>query len=183
MDKHTVLLIIDLINPFDFDNAEKLYDRSYQCAEQVVTLKKYMQKRNYPIIYVNDNYGHWKSEFTQLYQYIVDNQLPGAPIAELLKPSEHEYSVLKPQFSGFFATPLDMLLKRLEAKTLIITGIVGNMCIEFTANDAYMHGYNLIIPSDGFTSFTKGEYQQSLNHFKDILKADTRTIDEIKPYL
>ncbi len=179
VDKHTVLLIVDLINPFDFKDAEKLYDASYTCAQQVAKLKNTMQEKGYPVIYVNDNYGHWKSEFTQLYHYIVENELPGSPIATLLKPSEHEYSVLKPQFSGFFATPLDMLLKRMEAKTLIITGVVGNMCIEFTANDAYMLGYHLIIPRDGFASFTEQEYQQSLTHFEEILKADTRSIEEL----
>ncbi|WP_078394230.1 cysteine hydrolase family protein [Shouchella patagoniensis] len=179
MNKQTVLLIIDMINPFDFKGAEQLYPLAYKCAEQVAKLKKHMQDKGYPVIYVNDNYGDWKSEFTQVYNHIVNAGLPGAPIAEILAPSEEEYSVLKPQFSGFFATPLDMLLKRMDAKTLIITGVVGNMCIEFTANDAYMLGYDLHIPKDGFASITEEEYDRSLDHFKTILKADVTPISTI----
>ena len=64
----------------------------------------------------------------------------GRSLVEALKPEEDDYFVLKPKHSGFFSTTLDILLDYLQAKMLILTGIAGNNCVLFTANDAYMRG-------------------------------------------
>ncbi|MEB5482500.1 isochorismatase family protein, partial [Shouchella clausii] len=82
-----------------------------------------------------------------------------------------------------FASPLDMLLRELNVQTLILTGVVGNMCVEFTANDAYMRDYQLLIPKDGFACFTKEEYDASLNHFTTVLKADVASTKELQKRL
>jgi len=72
----------------------------------------------------------------------------GSKIVELLKPDDEDYFVLKPKHSGFYSTTLDILLKHLQCKTLILTGVTTDICILFTANDAYMRDFNLVIPSD-----------------------------------
>jgi nicotinamidase-related amidase len=63
-----------------------------------------------------------------------------------LRPEENDYFVLKPKHSGFFSTTLETLLRYLETQTLILTGIAGNFCVLFTANDAYMRDFNLFVP-------------------------------------
>ncbi|KKI84516.1 cysteine hydrolase family protein [Shouchella clausii] len=183
MKERCALLIIDMINPFDFDDADKLLPDAKNCAKAIANLKAILRAKEWPIIYVNDNYGDWQSEFTQVYNHIVNNRLPGALIAKLLAPDTEDYSVLKPQFSGFFASPLDMLLRELNIQTLILTGVVGNMCVEFTANDAYMRDYQLLIPKDGFACFTEEEYDASLNHFTTVLKADVSSSKELQKRL
>ena len=81
--------------------------------------------------------------------------MPGEEVAGSSSPAEDDYFVLKPKHSAFFETTLDTLLAYLGAKTLILTGIAGNICILFSANDAYMRDYNLIVPSDCVVSNTR----------------------------
>jgi nicotinamidase-related amidase len=92
----------------------------------------------------------------------------------LLRPEENDYFVLKPKHSGFFSTTLETLLRYLETQSLILTGIAGNFCVLFTANDAYMRDFNLFVPSDCTASNTKKENDAALGLMKKFLKADTR---------
>ena len=96
-----------------------------------------------PAIYVNDNFGRWRSDFRQILDHCL--QSPGRAIARLLVPHEEDYFVLKPH-SGFEYTTLDVLLKHLGADTLILSGVATNFCVLFTAHDAYMRDYRLIVP-------------------------------------
>ena len=88
-------------------------------------------------------------------------------------------SVLKPKHSGFFSSALDTLLRYLQAQTLILTGIAGNFCVLFTANDAYMRDFNLFVPSNCTVSNTKRENDSALRLMKKFLKADTRPASRI----
>src|SRR6188472_90160 len=93
---------------------------------------------------------------------------------ELLRPEENDYFVLKPKHSGFFSTTLETLLRYLETQTLILTGIAGNFCVLFTANDAYMRDFNLFVPLDCTVSNSKKENDSALALMRKFLKADTR---------
>jgi nicotinamidase-related amidase len=82
--------------------------------------------------------------------------------------------VLKPKHSGFYSTTLELLLEAVGAHTLILTGIAGNICVLFTANDAYMRGYRLVIPADCVASQTIRENKSALHLMQTVLKADVR---------
>ncbi|WP_233269534.1 cysteine hydrolase family protein [Alteribacillus sp. YIM 98480] len=166
------LLIIDMINDMEFEDSEKIFPKALQAAENIAHLKKRAKQHGIPVIYVNDNYGRWQSDFKELVDHCKQDNVKGKPITELVEPEDDDYFVLKPQFSAFFATPLDLLLDYLEVKTLIITGVAGNMCIQFTANDAYMRHYKLLIPSDATASNQKEDNDQALDLMSKVLKAD-----------
>ena len=103
----------------------------------------------------------------------------GSSVLTLLRPEVTDYFVLKPKHSGFFSTTLETLLRYLETQTLILTGIAGNFCVLFTANDAYMRDFNLFIPSDCTVSNTKNENDSALQLMRKFLKADTRPSSKI----
>jgi nicotinamidase-related amidase len=90
----------------------------------------------------------------------------------MLRPGESDYFVLKPKHSGFYATTLELLLRYLRADTLILTGIATNICVLFTAKDAYMRDYKLIMPSDCVAANTAQDTKYSLEQMKNVLKAD-----------
>ena len=90
----------------------------------------------------------------------------------MLKPDEDDYFVLKPKQSGFFHTPLDLLLQYLKAQTLILTGVAGNICVMFTANDAYMRDFRLIVPADCIASSDVDVNTSALHHMHEVLEAD-----------
>src|SRR5438105_2844949 len=128
------LLLIDVINDFEFPEAEALFKHALPMAHRIALLKRRAKQAGIPVIYVNDNFGKWQSDLRKLIRHCLDDGVRGEPIVKLLQPEEDDYFVLKPKHSGFFSTTLDTLLEYLQAKTLMITGIAGNVCVLFTAS-------------------------------------------------
>src|SRR5438477_524481 len=141
------LLLIDVINAMDFDGAGPLVRQAVAMAPRIAALKRRARAAKIPAIYINDNFGRWQSDFRAVVEHCLDDGVPGEPIARILRPEDDDYFVLKPKHSAFFQTTLDTLLAYLGARTLILTGIAGNICILFSANDAYMRDYTLVVPA------------------------------------
>lgn len=180
-DKSPVaLLLIDVINDMEFKDGDKLLVNALPAARKIAVLKKKARKAGIPVIYVNDNFGKWRSDFNKLVEHCLKDGVTGQPVAKLLKPNKNDYFVLKPKHSAFFDTSLDILLKYLEAKTLILTGFAGNICVLFTANDAYMRDFNIIVPSDCCASNEVLDNEYTLKQIEWLLKADIRPSDEIE---
>ena len=166
-----VLLIVDVINDLDFPEAKQLLRYAPGMARKIANLKQRARKAEVPVVYVNDNFGRWRSDLSALVKHCAKGK--GRAMVNLLRPEEDDYFVLKPKHSGFFSSTLETLLQYLGAKELIITGIAGNYCVLFTANDAYMRDYSLVIPSDCTISNTARENREALRLMKKYLKADT----------
>ena len=178
-DKHKfALLLIDVINDFDFPEADQLLKYARRMAPNLLRLKRRAQEAGVPVIYVNDNFGRWKSDFRRTVNHCAQHGR-GRDVVKLLQPEKIDYFVLKPKHSGFFSTTLETLLRYLETQTLILTGIAGNFCVLFTANDAYMRDFNFFVPADCTVSNTKKENASALGLMKKFLKADTRSSSEI----
>ncbi|MFN8486914.1 MAG: isochorismatase family cysteine hydrolase [Caldilineaceae bacterium] len=173
-ETQTVLLLIDVINDLEFEGGEQLLPHALKMAEQIAALKHCAQAVGIPTIYVNDNFGQWRSDFSHLVEHCLHDGVRGEPIAQRLKPAEDDYFVLKPKHSGFYLTTLDLLLQYLGAKTLILAGMAGDICVLFTANDAYMRDYKLYIPADCVASNTAESNERALQIMERALKADTR---------
>lgn len=172
--------MIDVINDFEFEDGAKLFKNALPMAQKLAALRDKAKRENVPVIYVNDNFGKWQSNLKNILEHAIHEKVRGSKIVELLKPDEEEdYFVLKTKNSGFYSTTLDILLKHLGCKTLILTGVATDNCILFTANDAYLRDFSLIIPSDCVASVDAKENKHALKHIKRVLKADTRPSSEI----
>jgi nicotinamidase-related amidase len=173
------LLLIDVINDLDYEEGDQLLKYALPMAEKIAALKKRAKQAGIPAIYVNDNFGKWQSDFNKLLKHSLEEDVRGKPLVQLLQPEEDDYFVLKPKHSGFFSTTLDTLLEYLQARTLVLTGLAGNICVLFTANDAYMRDFNLVVPSDCVASNRAEENTYALGLMKSVLKADTRPSTEL----
>lgn len=171
---HAALLLIDVINALDFPEASQLLRHAVPMAERIAALKKRAKRNRVPTIYVNDNFGRWRSDFHAQVEHCLQDGVPGKPIVERLKPEANDYFVLKPKHSGFFSTTLDILLEYLEVEKVVLAGIATNICVLFTANDAYMRDFQLAVPSDCVASNSEEENRYALEQIRTILKADTR---------
>jgi len=172
------LLLVDFINLFDFPHAEKLAARAVEAAKRTAKLKERMKAEAVPCIYANDNFGHWKSEFSKLVAECLKKDGPSATIAKLLQPAPDDYSVLKPRHSAFYESPLQFLLEELEVSGLILTGLSTDMCVSATAQDAYVRKYKLWIPSDCVAADTADHEREALDLMSRTLKADIRPSTE-----
>ena len=167
------LLLIDVINDLEFPGGELLIKHALPMAKRLAAFKRRCKRAGIPAIYVNDNFGKWQSDMTRLIEHCLEDGVRGEPIVRLLAPEEDDYFVLKPKHSAFFSTTLDTLLDYLKARTLILTGVAGNICILFSANDAYMRDFHLVVPSDCIASNEARDNKQALELMRTVLKADT----------
>jgi len=173
------LLLIDVINDMEFPLGKALVRRALKPAQRILSLKRRAKAAGVPVIYVNDNFGSWRSDFAKIVRHCLEDGVCGEPIARRLLPDDDDYFVLKPRHSGFFSTPLELLLKHLGVQTLILTGFATNLCVLYTANDAYMHNYRIFVPRDCTAAERNDVYQHALDHIARCLKADIRTAARI----
>jgi nicotinamidase-related amidase len=178
-NSEVALLLIDVINDLEFEGGDSLLKYALPMAQRISALKERLKQNGIPVIYVNDNFGKWRSDFKKLVRHCLDDDVRGKPIAELLAPDEEDYFVLKPKHSGFFSTSLDLLLRYLGAQSLIIAGIAGNNCVLFTANDAYMRDFKIFVPRDCVASITIETNESALAQMELVLKADLRLSTEL----
>ncbi|WP_231868429.1 cysteine hydrolase family protein [Fictibacillus phosphorivorans] len=171
------MLIIDVINDFNFPEAPLLLKTSAPIADKIVGLKKRAKEADIPIIYVNDNFGQWQSDKQRLVEYC--SAQAGGNFVKALQPDEDDYFVIKPKHSGFFSTPLSTLLNELGIQTLILCGVAGNICVLFTANDAYMRGFTLYAPSDCSASNIKEDNERAFLLMEKTLNADITPSEEL----
>ena len=173
------LLLIDVINDLEFESGGELLRHALPMAERLAALKRRAKEAGVPVVYVNDNFGKWQSDFKKILAHCLEEDVRGRPLAELLRPDDDDYFVLKPKHSGFFSTTLDILLDYLGVRTLVLTGLTGDICVLFTAHDAYMRDFHLVIPSDCVASTDPGENEYTLEKMARLLKADTRPSGEL----
>jgi nicotinamidase-related amidase len=180
-DTHdTALLLIDVINDFEFLRGEELFEQAMKIAPSIARLKKRAKAAGVPAVYVNDNFGRWQSRFDEIVRHCLEEGVRGRPFVEQLIPDENDYFVLKPKHSGFYQTPLEILLKHLGSHRLILTGVSTNSCVLFTANDAYMRDMELVVPSDCVAACNRDEHTFAINQMKNMLKADVSRSDEVE---
>ncbi|PKR77300.1 isochorismatase [Halalkalibacillus sediminis] len=171
--KKTALVIIDIINDMEFDGGERLLEQSRPIVKPIQKLKKQARELDLPVIYVNDNFGLWQEDKDELIEHCLKGR--GSEIANQLRPEDDEFFIIKPKHSGFYGTQLDILLRQLEVQNLVLTGVAGDICILFTANDAYMRDYNLWVPKDCMASEVESDNDAALQ----IIKRST--FSNIKP--
>lgn len=174
------LLLIDTINDLEFEGGEELLRTALPAAKRIADLKQRAKEAHVPIVYVNDNFGKWRSDFKRIVSHLLEDNVRGGPIAKLLRPDDEDYFVLKPKHSGFFSTSLDLVLEYLGVKALVLTGFAGNNCVLFTANDAYMRDYKLIVPADCIASIKQVDNDNALKQMQQVLKADIRPSVEVE---
>ena len=173
------LLILDVINDLEFEEGRQLLKQALPMAKKIAALKKKGQDCNIPIIYVNDNFGQWRSDLSKQISHCLNDGVRGEPIARLLAPDHSDYFVLKPKSSGFFGTTLHTLLKDLGSNTLILTGMAADVCVLFTAHDAHLRGYKIVVPADCVASNTANETKMALENMRKAAHAEIARMADI----
>ena len=167
----TALLLIDVINDLAFPGSEPLVAQAEPMARRLAALKRRTTAAGIPAVYINDNFGRWRSDFRRTVAHCTAKSSPGHRVSRWLRPTAHDYFVLKPKHSGFYGTTLDTLLATLGIRRVILAGIAGNICVLFTANDAYMRELRLLAPADCIVSNTVADNDYALRQIKSVLKA------------
>jgi nicotinamidase-related amidase len=166
-----VLILIDVINHFEFPDGEKVLRQALPVAPRLARLKRRAHAAGMSSIYVNDNFGQWRSDAGKLLDYCVRPEAIGKSFVEQIQPDKNDYFVLKPMHSGFYQTPLEVLLRYLNASTLVLCGLTTNSCIVCTAHDAKMRAFKLFVPPDCSAARTTKEHRQAVEHIRMMTDA------------
>ena len=166
------LLLVDVINDFEFEDGDALLKHALRAVKPLAALKRRARELGIPVIYANDNFGKWRSDFRVLLAHTLRSR--GRRIAVPLKPDKRDYFVLKPKYSAFHSTVLDLLLEYLGTRVVVLAGFAGNACVTFTANDIFLRDLKLLVPRDCIASNTLAENRGALKHVSSLLKADIR---------
>jgi nicotinamidase-related amidase len=170
------LLVIDMINDLDFPEGSALLDELAGVADVAAALIETARESGVPVVFVNDNFGNWCGHRAAIFDHV--RNTPGAAILERLKLRDDDYFILKPQVSGFYATNLSVLLPRLGANRLILTGVAADICVLFTAADAHMREYDLWVPCDAVASENADHRDWALEIMAKSMRAETRSTSE-----
>ena len=167
------VLLIDVINDLEFPTGKQLLKPALRAARRIAALKERAREAGVPVIYANDNFGRWRSDFNEVVEHCLGEDVTGRPIAELLVPDREDYFVLKPKHSAFFATVLDTLLEYLRTKRVILTGLAGDQCVLLSAADAYLRDLEIYVPRDCTASPSDAANREALQYMTRVLHADT----------
>lgn len=180
------LLILDMINLFDFDGGSRLARAAVDIAPRISLLRKRFDRAGAPVIYANDNFSHWQGEFSDLVAACAVAGGPSAAIAGMLSPRQGDYYILKPKHSAFLSTALGILLAKLGVSRIVLTGISVDSCVLATAQDANMREYAIWVPADCVASITPARKLQAVSILAQSMKADvrsSRTIRTLFPHM
>lgn len=170
----SALLVVDMINPLDFPGADRLRRQVLPILPTLSRLKQRLKARGVPVIYVNDNFTQWLSDFRELVAICSQPDSAGAPLAHAVPPEHDDYLVLKPKHSAFLGTPLQVLLSQLQVRHVVVTGIAGDGCVLTTAADAHMRDFQVSVPADACASMTRARNDRALRLLRESMHLDTR---------
>lgn len=175
----TALLIVDMITDLDFAEAEAMRARVLAAGDVILKLRDQADTLGVPVVYVNDHYGHWHSERSQIIEHCLREDSRGRDLVRRIQPRPDDYFVIKTQFSGFYASSLPVLLPKLRANRLILTGIAADICVLFTAADAHMRDYGLWVPRDATVAANAERAGWAIDMLRVNMRAEVRPTAEL----
>jgi nicotinamidase-related amidase len=175
-----VLLVLDMISDFRFPDGPRVQRAARRIAPRIAKLKRRAREAGIACIYVNDDPGRWRSDSAGLIRRCLEPRAAGSDIVRLLRPEESDYFILKPRHSAFYASPLEVLLMHLGARRLILTGVSSHQCVLFTANDAHVRNFEIIVPRDCVAGPATRDTQFALRYFGSVLGARISSSDALR---
>lgn len=173
------LVLIDVVNGFDFEDGERLLAHARPAAERIARLRQRARTAGVPVVYVNDNVGRWRDDFPAVVRHHLREEAPGRDVAERLRPAPDDYAVLKAKHSAFFQTALDALLAHLGTRTVVLAGFATDVCVLATALDATMRDLRLVVPSDASAALEPADHDAALAYLRRVADATTPPAAEV----
>ena len=162
----SALLIIDMVNAFDYEGADALLRETRRIVPKIVALKRRAATAGAPVIYCNDNFGDWRSDFRAVVAECSAAERPGHAVVRRIAPDSEDYFILKPKHSAFYQTALESLLADLEVRRLVLCGIAGDGCVHSTATDGHIREYEVVVVRDATASQTAERSRNALRHLE-----------------
>ncbi len=179
MGNMEALLIIDMLNDFVNKKGKLYVPKSEEIIPRINALAEAFRERGLPVIYTNDAHLPKVDKELGLWGEHAIRGTWGAQVVEELKPKEGDYVVEKRRYSAFFSTDLDLLLRELNVKEVVLTGVATNVCVLHTAADAFFRGYKVTVVEDGTMAYPPETQTEWLEYMKKVYGARIAKAEEI----
>ncbi len=173
------LVIIDVINDLSFPGGEKVLPWAKRLVNPLLNVRHAADRAHVPVIYANDNFGRWHEEFSEICAYTMRGSSRGRQVVSRLKPRPKDYTLLKPRHSAFYATALGPLLEDIGATRLVLAGMATNLCVLFTAHDAHMRQFKLVVLSDCCAAESDFDHDVALTQLQRFCGATIQRSSEL----
>jgi nicotinamidase-related amidase len=170
MADRTALIVVDMLNTYDHEDADRLVDSVEDVVEPIAGLVERASKEGVEVIYVNDNYGDWNSSQEELSRRALEGRRPDL-VEALLPPDEADF-VIKARHTIFYMTPLEYLLAQKEIGHVVLTGQVTEQCILYSALDAYVRQLRVSVTTDGVAHIHEDLAQAALKMMERNMRAE-----------
>ncbi|MEE1757481.1 cysteine hydrolase family protein [Streptomyces sp. SP18CS02] len=173
----TALIVIDMINTYEHEDADALLPSVREALPVLVDLLARAREREVPVIYVNDNFGEWRSHHGE----IVETALAGphAELVEPVAPDDTSLFVVKARHSAFYETPLAYLLGQLGVGHVVLCGQVTEQCVLYSALDAHIRHLDVTVPTDAVAHIHEDLAEAALEMMRRNMRARTVPAKEI----
>ncbi|GAA3389860.1 isochorismatase family cysteine hydrolase [Streptomyces roseoviridis] len=141
--ERTALVVIDMLNTYDHPDADRLVPSVREALPVVEELLRRARAGGAPVIYVNDNFGQWRSHHGELLDEALSGRHP--ELVRPIVPDDDSLFVVKARHSAFFETPLAYLLSQLQARRLVLCGQVTEQCVLYSALDAHIRHLDVTV--------------------------------------
>ena len=168
-----------MISAFDYEDGDRIRAQAVRIKDALADVADRARTAGVPVMFVNDNFGKWTEDFGTYVDAVKEASEESRHLVEQIGPKQGDYHILKPQRSAFYATPLDVLLLTLKINDLVLTGITTDICVLFTAHDAYMRGYKITVLSDCTAALEDEYHRTSLEFLKRVIHAEIKEAADI----
>ena len=172
--QNTALVVVDVLNAYEHEDAEELVQSMAEAVEPIAALIDRAREEGHPVVYVNDNYGHWNSSSQKLLDAALQGRHP--ELVEPLSPPEDASFVIKARHSIFYETPLEYLLRQLEVSRIMLCGQVTEQCILYSALDAYVRHFEVAVPPDAVACIDPELADAALEMMGRNMRADVQPV-------
>ncbi len=159
-----------MLNSYEHDDAEQLIDSVREVLANITSLIDRARSDGVDVIYVNDNYGAWNEGRSELVERVSSG--PHGDLIEPIVPDDETAFVVKARHSIFYETPLEYLLRSREIERLVLVGQVTEQCILYSALDAYIRHFEVVVPPDAVAAIHPDLHEAALKMMRVNMDAE-----------
>jgi nicotinamidase-related amidase len=166
----TALIVIDMLNSYEHEDAERLTESVEQVLPNMVTLVQRAKELGLETVFVNDNFGEWSQTREQLVERVMKGRFP--QLVEPIAPAAETSFVVKARHSAFYETPLEYLLRQGGIRKVVLVGQVTEQCILYSALDAYIRHFDVVVPPDAVACIDEDLARAALQMMERNMRAE-----------
>ncbi|MCL2680085.1 MAG: cysteine hydrolase [Coriobacteriia bacterium] len=175
--KKQAVIVIDMLN--DFVSGSLANPRAANIIAPLQDMVAQARAAGVPLIFSNDAHLPGIDPELKLWGEHAIAGSQGAEFIPELTPIAGDFLLPKRRYSSFFQTDLHSLLRDLGVDTLVICGMLSNICIQHTAADAYMWGFSVVVPRDGVEALDGATQESALEYMQTMYAADITTCADV----